>query len=51
MIGKSPLYPITEFPLANNARKNLIDEIVKELGDKAPSSATIDAATKTVLNR
>ena len=51
MIGNSPLYPMASFPLANNARKNLIDKIVKELGDKAPSPATIDAATKTVLNR
>jgi len=51
MIGKSPLYPMKEFPLANNARKNLIDKIVKELGDADPSPATIDAATKTVLTR
>ena len=51
MIGNSPLYPMASFPLANNARKNLIDAIVKELGDKDPSPATIDAATKTVLNR
>ena len=51
MIGNSPLYPLASFPLANNARKNLIDKIVKELGDKGSSPATIDAATKTVLNR
>ena len=49
MLGKSSLYTMENFPM--KSRKNLIDEIVKELGDKDPSPATIDAATKTVLNR
>lgn len=49
MIGNSSIYTIENFPM--KSRKNLIDKIVKELGDKDPSPATIDAATKTVLNR